>query len=78
MNFKEFVFYKNLSLKEIADALDVGVLYAGRILNGKTPVSPKIAKKIERITKGVVKHDNVFGPPSYPNLDAILKKDSIN
>lgn len=74
MNLKEYLFYKNLSPNDLAKSLHMHPNYVNSLLRGNSPLSKKFSYAIEIFTKGIVKHDNVFGPPSYPNIDEILQQ----
>lgn len=59
MTLREFLFYNDVTLKEMAETLEITPRYLGMISRGKKP-SAKVAKHIERYTKGKVKADSLI------------------
>ena len=73
MNLKEYLFYSGMTAKEMASQLDVTPEYVRHITCGTYRVSKKIARNVEKVTKGIVKADYVMGPPTHPDATKILE-----
>lgn len=53
MILKHFLFFKNITRKELAQELQVSEVYAGKIVNGLFPCTDIMAIKIEDYTKRI-------------------------
>jgi len=66
MNIKEYLFYKEMSVKEFAERAGFHVGYISSILNRKRQPSKKTLKLIEFATEGWVKEGTVFEETKVP------------
>lgn len=73
MNLKEYLFYTQSNASEFADVVQVSQDYMRRVIRGDSPLSKRFAYTIELVTKGVVKRNEVLGPPSHPEAKKILE-----
>ena len=71
MTLKEYLFHNKMSVKEFADILDYSRTHISAIVNDKSYASPKLIRRIERLTEGkVTKEDLPTKPPELDNLDS--------
>lgn len=70
MNLNEFIFYKELTQKQIAEMLDIQPSYIRRILGGLKP-SRKVTRKLEIISNGLVTAETIISPPTHPDYQKI-------
>jgi hypothetical protein len=68
MNLKEYLFYSNITTKELAQALGFHHTHVRNVLCGVNKVSKKLSIAVEAYTNGVVKQDNVLGPFTHPRI----------
>lgn len=66
MNIKEYLFYKNLSLKDFAKIVDVSACHLSSVITGFRKTSPKLLRAIERASDGWVKPDTAFAETKLP------------
>ena len=66
MNLKEYLFYKDMSVKEFAKQAGFHETYMSAIMNKKRAASKKALKLIEFATGGWVKQDTVFQETKMP------------
>ena len=66
MNLKEYLFYKDMSVKEFAKVAGFHETYMSAIMNKKRAASKKALKLIEFATGGWVKQDTVFQETKVP------------
>lgn len=66
MNLKEYLFYKEMSLKDFCIHADFSHCYLSSVLSGKKKPSAKTLRIIEKATRGKVKADNVCAPITIP------------
>lgn len=66
MNIKEYLFFKQMSVKEFAQIAGFHETYISSILNQKRAPSKKALKLIEFATDGWVKQDTVFADTKIP------------
>ena len=66
MNLKEYLFYKDMSVKEFAKQAGFHETYMSAIMNKKRAASKKALKLIEFATGGWVKQDTVFQETKVP------------
>jgi DNA-binding transcriptional regulator YdaS (Cro superfamily) len=59
MSFREYVKMNNLTDAEVAEILDLHVVYLNRILAGEKHYSKKVARAVERFTQGKVKAEDI-------------------
>ena len=78
MNLKEYLFYSNKNATTFADMVHVSHDYMRCIIRGAKPLSKKFAYTIELATNGVVKKDQVLGPPTHPDAAKILELSKDN
>ena len=75
MNLKEYLFYKNLSLKEFAKIVDVSACHLSSVITGFRKTSPKLLRAIQRASDGWVKPDEAFAetklPEGFPRNEVI-------
>ena len=66
MNLKEYLFYKNMTVREFCKIAEFSDAFICTILSGKKIPSPKTLRIIEKATKGIVKAENVCAPTKLP------------
>lgn len=57
----EYIFYRDIKVKDMADKINVQPSYLSSILNGRNPCSRKMAKAIEKETGGMIKAAEIEG-----------------
>jgi DNA-binding transcriptional regulator YdaS (Cro superfamily) len=66
MNLREYLFYKNQTLKEFALIADISPCHLSSVMSGYRKTSPKLLRAIERATGGWVKKDSAFAETKLP------------
>jgi transcriptional regulator with XRE-family HTH domain len=66
MNLREYLFYKNMSVREFCKVADFNDSFLSTVLSGKKKPSAKTLRLIERATGGKVKAENVCSPTKLP------------
>jgi len=66
MNLKEYLFYKNLSLREFSKIVDVSACHLSSVITGYRKTSPKLLRAIERASEGWVKPECAFAETKLP------------
>ena len=61
MDFREYIFYNQLRIKDVAKELDLAPSYLSQMLHGHTRWSSKTARAVERYTKGMIKAQELSG-----------------
>lgn len=79
MQLREFMLKNGLSAKDLADMLEYHVAYLRPVLNGKKNAGKKLARVVEKVTKGQVKYEDVLDPKPftitfYPEKKELDKK----
>ncbi len=74
MNLKEYLFFKEMSVKEFAQIAGFHVTYISSIITRKRCPSKKALKLIEFATEGWVKQNTVFAETQLPTG---FKRDEI-
>lgn len=54
MNLRDYLHYKNITLKELAEELMISPNHLGAIKRGEANASKQLAKMIQMVTKGEV------------------------
>ena len=74
MNFREYLFYNRIQVKDVAEVIDIRPGYLSAMLNGKKIWSRKVSKSIQWYTQGVIKASDLEG--KWQNeIEAIQYKD---
>lgn len=60
MNLREYLFYNNISVTDLAKKLAISRSHLSKVIHGKIPFGPKLANKIEIITDGKIKANNLL------------------
>jgi DNA-binding transcriptional regulator YdaS (Cro superfamily) len=60
MGLKEYIFMKDLSIKNFSKILDCSRSYLSRVVRGKIKPSSKFARQIEKATEGKVTKEEVL------------------
>jgi transcriptional regulator with XRE-family HTH domain len=66
MNLKEYLFYKNQTLKEFALIADISACHLSSVMTGYRTTTPKLLRAIERATEGWVKPNTAFAETKLP------------
>ncbi len=66
MNLKEYLFYKNMSLKEFSLLVDISACHLSSVITGGRRVTPKLLRALERVTDGWVKPHTAFAETKVP------------
>ena len=66
MNLKEYLFYKNQTLKEFSLIADISACHLSSVMTGYRRASPKLLRVIERVTFGWVKPNTAFAETKIP------------
>lgn len=67
MNLKEYLFYKQLSLKDFASMIDISPSHLSSVLTGSRITTPKMIRTIAKATNGKVTADTMFAPTKLPD-----------
>lgn len=67
MKIQEYLDWKNLKWKDLAEKLGVDPTYMSRLKHGKIGWSPDMALKVEQITKGHVKKESLVWGEEHEN-----------
>jgi len=71
MNLKEYLFYTNTSINDIAQMTAFHRNYVTRVIKGELRPSKKFVNAVENITKGKVNESTIVGPFSHPDFISI-------
>lgn len=66
MNLKEYLFYKEITLKEFSKIVDVSACHLSSVITGFRPTTPKLLRAIERASDGWVKPASAFAKTKLP------------
>lgn len=60
MNLRDYLHFERIKLKDFAQSLDLSLGHLSAYVNGRLRVSKKVARAIEKVTKGKVKIEEVL------------------
>jgi len=60
LTLKEYIYNNRMTVAQIAAMVDYSQGHMQCVISGKFPMTRKLARAIERATKGVVKEETVF------------------
>lgn len=71
MNLKEYLFYTNTSINDIARLTAFHRNYVTRVIKCELKPSKKFVNAIEHITQGKVNESTIVGPFSHPDFQSV-------
>lgn len=69
MHLKEYLYLQRLTVREFAEILDYSRVHISALANGKSFASPKLVRRIERLTEGKVTKDDI--PMKPEDIDSM-------
>ena len=66
MNLKEYLFYKEMTVREFAAIADISPCHLSSVISGQRPTTPKLLRAIARATKNKVTAETIFSPTKLP------------
>ncbi len=67
MNLKEYLFYKDMTVRDFCKIAEFSDAFISSVLSGKKIPSPKTLRIIEKATGGKVKANTVTAPTKLPD-----------